>query len=230
MHGACKQYKVGTQNILQVSTNNGATWSLAQSHTTATGPWLPGQAGALACGNAEQTIASAVFGTNCSAVGTQADCTAPRCAWDGRHSCAWAGPPPPPPPPPPAPPGWPYGGSQAKFYGTNLLCELDAPNEFYLDEATQTVYFYPPTPLEQWTEGPYITQALFAVNVSGTSHITLRGLGIHHARGNGLLARNVTGVRVEDCEISGQYTYTQQRRAAINARAGGLSCNCLGCN
>ena len=52
-------------------------------------------------------------------------------------------------------------------------------------------------------DGPYITQKLFATNVSGASHITLRGLGIHHSRGNGLVANDVTGVRVEDCEISG---------------------------
>jgi hypothetical protein len=39
--------------------------------------------------------------------------------------------------------------------------------------------------------------------VSGTSHITLRGLGIHHSRGNGLLALGVDSVRVEECEISG---------------------------
>ena len=38
---------------------------------------------------------------------------------------------------------------------------------------------------------------------TGASHITLRGLGIHHSRGNGLVAANVDGVRVENCEISG---------------------------
>jgi hypothetical protein len=41
------------------------------------------------------------------------------------------------------------------------------------------------------------------MNMSGTSHITLRGLGIHHSRGNGLLADNVTNVHIENCEISG---------------------------
>ena len=161
LHGICKKWNVNTQNILQISTNNGTTWSLAQSHTTPTGPWTPGQMGALACGNDEQTIARSVFGTNCSAVGTQqAACKAPRCVWDGSH-CAWPGPlPPPPGPPPPAPGGWPYKVGQAKFYGTNMLCELDAPNEFFLDPATQTLYFYPPIPLEHWTEGPFITQGL----------------------------------------------------------------------
>ena len=80
---------------------------------------------------------------------------------------------------------------------------MDQPGEFFIDEKTHTLYFFPPTPLEHWVEGPFITQKLFASNVSGTSHITLRGLGIHHSRGNGLLAIDVNNVRVEDCEISG---------------------------
>ena len=83
----------------------------------------------------------------------------------------------------------------------DLLCL----SEFYIDEQTQTLYFFPPVPLTQWTEGggPFITQQMSAIDMSGTSYITLRGLGIYHSRGNGLLAYDVTGVRVEDCEISG---------------------------
>ena len=68
----------------------------------------------------------------------------------------------------------------------------------------------------------YIAQrkstGLFAMNVSGTSHITLRGLGIHHSRGNGLLALNVTGVRIEDCEISGH----GQHGAIVKGTASGI--------
>ena len=75
----------------------------------------------------------------------------------------------------------------------NLLCELDAPNEYYIDTKSQTLYFFPPVPLESWTKGPFLTQQLVAMNVSGASHITLRGLGVHHSRGNGLLATDVTG-------------------------------------
>ena len=37
----------------------------------------------------------------------------------------------------------------------------------------------------------------------GANHTTLRGLAIRNARGNGVLALNVRGVRVEDCEVGG---------------------------
>ena len=38
----------------------------------------------------------------------------------------------------------------ARFYGVNLLCELDQPGEYYINEANGTLYFYPPEPLATW--------------------------------------------------------------------------------
>lgn len=64
------------------------------------------------------------------------------------------------------------------------------------------LYFSPPIPLVQWTEGVYLTQHLAAVNVTA-DHVTLRNLAIRHSRGNGVVAMNVTGLRVESCDISG---------------------------
>eukprot|EP01043_Picozoa_sp_COSAG02_P016262 COSAG02_NODE_712_length_18122_cov_6.792321_5_plen_296_part_00 len=174
LKGQCKQWHVDTQNILQVSSNNGSTWTLA--HTNSTVP------GALACGNDKQKIESAIFGPFCPAIGaSKSHCLAQgsRCVWKNNH-CADAPAPPPPPPPPPAPPppgpSWwhPFSVGQAKYYGTNMLCELDAPNEWFIDEATDTLYFFPPVPLDQWTEGPYITQNLFATNISGANPLLLR--------------------------------------------------------
>eukprot|EP01050_Picozoa_sp_SAG11_P034490 SAG11_NODE_12210_length_715_cov_1.512987_2_plen_70_part_01 len=59
--------------------------------------------------------------------------------------------------------------------------------QYYIDAKSQTLYCFPPIPLEQWAEGPFISQHLYATDISGTSHVTLRGLGIHYSRGNGLL-------------------------------------------
>jgi hypothetical protein len=156
LKGNCKRYHVDTQNILQVSSNNGSSWSLADTNTT-----VPG---ALDCGNDKQKVASATFGPFCSTItAPPSRCLAqgPRCVWMNGH-CADA-------PPPAPPPSWwhPFTVGQSKFAGTNMLCELDAPSEYFIDEATHTLYFFPPVPLEQWTEGPYINQKLFATNVSG---------------------------------------------------------------
>lgn len=80
----------------------------------------------------------------------------------------------------------------AKFYAANLLSELDVANEYYIDEAKHMLYFAPPTPLAQWTEGVYLTQHLAAANIAA-DHVTLRNLAIRHSRGNGVVAMNVTG-------------------------------------
>ena len=92
----------------------------------------------------------------------------------------------------------------AKFYGANLLSELDQPGEYYLDERRGTLYYYPPIPLSEWKEGegPHLTQALAAVEVAA-DHVTLSGLSIRYARGSGVLGNDVRGVRIEGCEISG---------------------------
>lgn len=98
------------------------------------------------------------------------------------------------------------GQGQAKFMAVNLLCELDAPMEYWVDERRGVLYFYPPIPLSAWghdeSDGVFLTQNLTAAHVRADFTI-LRGLAIRHSRGNGLLALNVTGLSVENCELSG---------------------------
>jgi hypothetical protein len=93
---------------------------------------------------------------------------------------------------------------QSRFYGANLLSELDSPGEYMI--VNDTLYFYPPIPLEQWDAAAghevVITSNLTAVHASA-DHVVLKNLAIRHARGNGVLALNVTNVRVEGCSISG---------------------------
>ena len=60
----------------------------------------------------------------------------------------------------------------------------------------------PPVPLEQWGErAVFITSSLTATHITA-DHVTLRGLTIRHARGNGVLALNVSNVRVDNCTVS----------------------------
>lgn len=94
LKGACKKWGIATQNILQVSSDSGATWRIASSNSTS------GIPGTLACGNDKQKVASATFGEHCEKISGQAKCAAQgrRCAWKDGHCVA----PPPPPAPPPA--------------------------------------------------------------------------------------------------------------------------------
>ena len=42
-----------------------------------------------------------------------------------------------------------YGVKSGRFYALNLLEELDAPGEFYIDAKNRRLYFWPPAPIEQ---------------------------------------------------------------------------------
>ena len=53
---------------------------------------------------------------------------------------------------------------QAKFIGANLLCELDAPNEFYVDRTKGLLYFYPPIPLSAW--GHSLAEVILTQNLT----------------------------------------------------------------
>lgn len=95
----------------------------------------------------------------------------------------------------------------ARFYGVNLLCELDAPSEFYIDDRTGRMYFYPPQgsgPASQWAPGTVgVATNETAVNITGTSHVTLRGLTVTGAIHTGIEGRNVDSVLIENCTVSG---------------------------
>ena len=92
-----------------------------------------------------------------------------------------------------------------RYYVRNLLEELDAPGEWYLDRKTWTLYFWPPAPLEGASVvAPRVTQIIHIHK--GASHITLRGFtiecsdrfGVNMYRANdcliaGCTVRNVTG-------------------------------------
>ena len=92
--------------------------------------------------------------------------------------------------------------SSARFFGLNILSELDSPSEYYIDEDGMA-YYWPAVPKERWTEAPVISVADVAVMLDGTSHITLEGLTIAHARTIGVSATNVSEVVIRNSTIWG---------------------------
>ncbi len=66
---------------------------------------------------------------------------------------------------------------RCRYYVRNLLEELDAPGEWYLDRKTWTLYFWPPAPPDRATVvAPRTTQIIHLLE--GASHITFRGFTI----------------------------------------------------
>ena len=91
----------------------------------------------------------------------------------------------------------------ARFFGLNLKSELDAPNEYYIEASSGTLYYYPSLPLSQWTEEPSVSVADNAVTLDGTSHVTLHGVTVAHAKDTGVSAKAVSNVVVSNCTVFG---------------------------
>ena len=74
------------------------------------------------------------------------------------------------------------GGSGGEWYALNLLEELDAPGEYFVDRQAGVLYLLPPGPLS----GREIGLSLLAaplVTMDEVSHVTLRGLTFEYSRG-----------------------------------------------
>ncbi len=109
-----------------------------------------------------------------------------------------------------------------RFFAFNVLEELDMPGEWFLDRATDALYFWPPAPLD---EAEVAVSALTEpiVTMDGASHVTLRGLTIECGRLDAVAIRNGTGCRVVGCEIR------NTGRHAVEI-AGGTDHGVIGCD
>ena len=113
-----------------------------------------------------------------------------------------------------------------RFYGLNLLCELDSPGEYYIDREKGKLYWYPP---EGYSKGDEVTVSCFgedymldikdcsdvtvkglsfaggrnnAIKVSGSRDINLEGIGISRFGGDALNVSDARNVKVERCCFS----------------------------
>ena len=89
-----------------------------------------------------------------------------------------------------------------RFYVYNLLEELDAPNEWYLDRNTGILYFYPQT-----KSGEVILSGLQApvINCNDLGYVTFKNLKISGSCENGIVLNACESVTVEKCEISNTF-------------------------
>lgn len=99
------------------------------------------------------------------------------------------------------PPHHHYGYRKGQwFYAFNMLSELDAPGEWYLDRDSGRIYFYPPDSASDRPQPQAIVSLLpQLIELQQAAHIQFEGFIMEAARNNGLVATDSQQVRIADC-------------------------------
>jgi hypothetical protein len=94
-----------------------------------------------------------------------------------------------------------YGLKSGKlFFVTNLLEELDEPGEWYLDQKSGDLFFWPPK--TGAGERPVVSVSKTPlVRMRDASHVVLRGIRFGEVRGNAVEIRGGADCRMEGCVV-----------------------------
>ncbi|HOD84598.1 MAG TPA: right-handed parallel beta-helix repeat-containing protein [Phycisphaerae bacterium] len=117
--------------------------------------------------------------------------------------------------------GYGYRKDQ-RYYALNLLCELDAPGEWYIDRKAGVLYFWPPTAgASARVVLSLMDQPL--VRLDRAADVTLRGLTLEACRGAAVSISNCIACRVSAC------TLRNLGGSGVSIR-GGSACGVSGCD
>jgi hypothetical protein len=92
---------------------------------------------------------------------------------------------------------------RARYYGFNLLCELDQPGEYYIDRVTRKIYWYPPEGVDPATAEVRMStfRDSYMVEMNNCSHVRLEGLTFCESRRSGIAILDGSNVEIVDCRI-----------------------------
>ncbi len=90
--------------------------------------------------------------------------------------------------------------SPRRYRAVNLLEELDAPGEYYIDVKAKTLFFLPPAPMDG---AKIVLSSLNAplICVKGASDIVIQGFTLEASLGDGLAIKGGRSVSVQSCEV-----------------------------
>lgn len=100
---------------------------------------------------------------------------------------------------------WPsfYGVTKdRRMYFFNLLEELDAPGEWYLDRTNGILYLYPSQTLGGDTKVELVTNDQTFITIEGAKDISIKGIHFEKSLGQGIIANGVENLLIADCEFS----------------------------
>lgn len=91
--------------------------------------------------------------------------------------------------------------SGQRFYGYNLLCELDTPGEWYLDRTSGKLYVYPEGIITSGTAIQLSTLKDTMVTMESLSNVVIRGITFENTCGMGITMMNCTFCTIAGCTI-----------------------------
>jgi hypothetical protein len=101
----------------------------------------------------------------------------------------------------------PYHGygykDSLRFFGLNLFCELDIPNEWYLDGSSGLLYWYPPTGIDPKKADVKLTvfSSPYMVEIKNCHNFFLKGLTFQESRGSAVSIENGQKCVLKDCRM-----------------------------
>jgi len=109
--------------------------------------------------------------------------------------------------------------ARARWYGFNLLSEIDSPGEYYIDRGNGKIYFWPPKAGATTT----LTIGEGLVRGKELSHVSFRGFNIEACRAAAFRIDGGTGCSVVAC------TFRHTGKEAVNVN-GGRRHSVIGCD
>ncbi|MDD2600951.1 MAG: right-handed parallel beta-helix repeat-containing protein [Kiritimatiellae bacterium] len=94
-----------------------------------------------------------------------------------------------------------WGRKERRFYALNLLEELDAPGEWYLDRRQSLLYFYPEAEFESATVIlATLTEPM--VSCEGAKHLVFKELDFQYGHALGFRLKQAEDVHVKGCRVA----------------------------
>jgi hypothetical protein len=105
-----------------------------------------------------------------------------------------------------------------RYYYRNALEELDAPGEWYLDKNTWTLYFWPPSDINEGTVYAPTLQTL--IEVKDAAYVKIRGLTLECADGTALILRNCANCLIAGNTIRNVSSHAEPGESAVAINGG----------
>jgi hypothetical protein len=91
----------------------------------------------------------------------------------------------------------------ARYFGLNILSELDTMGEYYVSRKDGLIYYYPHIPIDQWQSLPVLSVNESAVVIDNRKNVVLHGIQVAHATSTGISARNVQSINISNVHVNG---------------------------